>query len=60
MSTTASKIEKRNPPPSAAEKPGERTPPVEAMGARMKAQPERKKPAGIGGAPSPVGENDLA
>ncbi|MEW6124388.1 MAG: hypothetical protein AB1698_17365 [Pseudomonadota bacterium] len=58
MST--SKTEKRNPPAPAAEKPGERTPPAEAMGARQKAQPERKKPAGIGGAPSPVGENDLA
>ncbi len=38
-----------------ARKPGERKPP-----AHVKLKPETKKDAGAGGAPSPVGENDLA
>lgn len=37
---------------------GERTPPASIS--PIKAEPEKKKPAGVGGAPSPVGENDLA
>lgn len=48
----------RNPKPQPApdpRKPGERKPPAE-----VKTQPETKKEAGAGGAPSPVGENDLA
>lgn len=39
--------------------PAPRKPPPSRVPA-VKAEPEKKKPAGVGGAPSPVGENDLA
>lgn len=39
-------------------KPGERKPPQPIPA--VKAEPEHRKPGGVGGAPSPVGENDLA
>lgn len=48
----------RQRPEAEKTKPGERKPPPRVPA--VKAEPERKKPGGIGGAPSPVGENDLA
>lgn len=45
-------------PSSASRKPGERTPPAQV--APITSKPESNKKPGAGGAPSPVGENDLA
>lgn len=45
---------------AASGKPGERVPPAKLRAASVKAAPEAEKTSGIGGLPSPVGDNDLA
>lgn len=45
------------PKPAHEGKPGERIPPETA---RVRSLPEAEKAPGVGGVPSPVGDNDLA
>lgn len=43
-----------------SDKPGERVPPAAVRVSSLKAAPEAEKKPGVGGVPSPVGDNDLA